>query len=182
LHAGGPDNGNTGDNWLDFAVPTSDKIDQLTLVLGSSQDAQISIPLTGKADLSMFQTKTVNLNTPISYQSLNYTLQSATETWSIGGKQASTGMRYVVLTFKVDNQTSNNTAIGLTGDYMRLKAGGATNSPVDTTLPLYANANTSGATGTVTFLMPENNTAYNLIFLAVQGYSNVQVKTDFNIQ
>ncbi|HEX6481748.1 MAG TPA: zinc ribbon domain-containing protein [Ktedonobacteraceae bacterium] len=171
----------TRDNWLDFAVPTSDKIDQLTLVLGTNSEAQISIPLTGNANLSAFQSKTANLNKPISYDGLNWTLQSATSSLSIAGKQASAGMRYVILTFKVDNSTSKNTVIGFTNEYMRLKAGGITNSPVDTTLPLYINASTSGVTGTVNFLMPENNTAYTLIFLAAQNYSNVQVNTDFTI-
>ncbi len=179
---GGPDSAVTRDNWLDFAVPTSDKIDQLKLVLGTIQDAQITIPLTGKADLSAFQAKTVNPNTPISYDGLNWTLQSATQTLSITGKQASAGMRYVILAFKVDNSTSRNIVIGFADEYMRLKAGGATNSMVSTTLPLYANANTTGVTGTVTFLMPENNTAYTLIFLAAQNYSTVQVNTDFKIQ
>ena len=182
LQQGGPQNGTSRENWLDFAAPTSDKIDQMTLVLGTSQDAQIAIPLTGTAGLSAFQAKTANLNTPISYEGLNWTLQSATETLSIAGKQASAGMRYVILTFKVDNPTAQNITIGFTDEYMRLKAGGATNSTVSTTLPLSINANTTGATGTVTFLMPENNTAYTLIFLAVQNYSNVQVNTDFKIQ
>jgi hypothetical protein len=91
-------------------------------------------------------------------------------------------MRYVILAFKVDNSTSRNIVIGFADEYMRLKAGGATNSMVSTTLPLYANANTTGVTGTVTFLMPENNTAYTLIFLAAQNYSNVQINTDFKIQ
>ena len=182
LQSVGPDSSITRNNWLDFAVPTSDKIDQLKLVLGTTQEAQITIPLTGKADLSSFQPRTVNPNKPISYDGLNWTLKSATQSLSINGKQATTGMRYVVLTFNVNNPTSNDIAIGLTNEYMRLKAGGITNSTVDTTLPLYANANTSGVTGTVTFLMPENNTAYTLIFLAVQGYSNTPVNTDFNIQ
>jgi hypothetical protein len=91
-------------------------------------------------------------------------------------------MRYVVLSFKVDNPTSNNKVIGFANEYMRLKAGGNTVGPTDKTLPLYANANTTGATGTVTFLVPENNTAYTLVFLAAQNYSNVQVNTDFTIQ
>lgn len=181
LQAGAPQNGTTRDNWLDFAAPTSDKIDQTTLVLGTSQEAQIRIPLTGNANLSAFQAKTVNLNKPISYEGLNWTLQSATETLSITSKQASAGMRYVILAFKVDNSTTTNTVIGFTNEYMRLKAGGITNSSESTTLPLYINAHTSGVTGTVSFLMPENNTAYTLIFLAAQGYSNVQVNTDFTI-
>jgi hypothetical protein len=90
-------------------------------------------------------------------------------------------MRYVILSFKVDNPTSNDIAAGATSDYMRLKAGGVTNSQVNSTLPLFVNANTTGTTGTVAFLMPENNTAYTLIFLAAQGHSNVQVTTDFKI-
>jgi hypothetical protein len=182
----GPASAVTRDNWLDFAVPTGDKIDQLKLVLGTSQEAQITIPLTGKADLSAFQARTVNPNKPISYGGLNWTLKSATQALSIDGKQASAGMRYVVLTFNVDNPTSGDVVIGFTDEYMRLKAGGVTNSTVTTTLPTTINANTNGVTGTVTFLMPENNTAYTLIFLATQPgsrpASNVPVNTDFKIQ
>ncbi|HZU65999.1 MAG TPA: zinc ribbon domain-containing protein [Ktedonobacteraceae bacterium] len=182
LQGGGIQNGITRENWIDFAVPTNDKIDQLTLILGTNQEAQIVIPLTGHANLSAFQTKTVNLNKPISYNHLNYTLQSATETLSIAGKQATTGMRYIILAFKVDNPSSNNLDAGSVSDYMRLMVGGITNSPMSTTLPVFVNANTTGTTGTVTFLMPANNSAYTLIFLATQGYSNVQVNTDFTIQ
>jgi zinc-ribbon domain len=186
LQSIGPDSGVTRNNWLDFAVPTSDKIDQLRLVLGTAQEAQITIPLTGKADLSAFQARTVNPNKPINYGGLNWTLKSATQALSINGKQATTGMRYVVLTFNVDNPTSGNVNIGFTDEYMRLKAGGVTNPTVATTLPTTINANSSGVNGTVTFLMPENNTAYTLIFLAKIGgidpQSNTPVNTDFRIQ
>ncbi|HEY6540157.1 MAG TPA: zinc ribbon domain-containing protein [Ktedonobacteraceae bacterium] len=185
LQAIAPDTATTRENWLDFAVPTSDKIDQITLVLGSTQYAQMSIPLTSNANLNTLQAKTVNLNKPISYDSLNWTLVSATESFSIAGHQATSGMRYVVLSFKVDNPTSSNKVIGFPNEYMRLKAGSIVNSPADgisTTLPLGANANTTGTTGTVTFLMPQGNTAYTLIFLANPNYSNVQVNMDFTIQ
>ena len=182
LQGGAPDTGTSRENWLDFVVPTSDKINQITLVLGSTQYAQMSIPLTGNANLSTLQAKTVNLNKPISYDGLNWTLVSATESFSIAGKQATSGMRYVTLSFKVDNPTSNNKVIGFPEDYMRLKAGGITSGQSDRNIPLYANANTTGTTGTVTFLMPQGNTAYTLIFLAAQNYSNVQVNTDFTIQ
>jgi hypothetical protein len=181
LQGGGIQNGVTRENWLDFAAPTSDKIAQMTLVLGTTQEAQIIIPLTGKANLSAFGDKKVNLNMPIGYDGLNWMLQSATETLSIANKQASAGMNYIILAFKVDNPTSNDKGIGAANDYMRLKAGGITNASVNSTFPAVLNANSSGATGTVTFLMPQNNSAYTLIFLAAQGYSNVQVNTDFKI-
>lgn len=186
LQSIGPQNGTTRENWLDFPASTSAKIDQMTLVLGGAQDAQENIPLRSTANLSAFQSKTVNPNIPISYWGLNWTLQSATETLSVAGKQATTGMRYVVLAFKVDNSTSGSVVIGFTDEYMRLKAGGATNPTVDATLPTTINASQSGVTGTVTFLMPENNTAFTLIFLSKQGgvnpQPNPQVNTDFRIQ
>lgn len=179
--AGPPQNGTSRENWVDFVVPMSDKVDQMTLVLGTSQEAQMSIPLTGKADLSAYRAKTVTLNKPISYDTLNWTLVSATESFSIPDKQATSGMRYVVLSFKVDNPTSGDRTIGFPEDFMRLKAGGITSSQSDKNMPLYAKANTTGTTGTVTFLVPQSSTGYTLIFLAAQNYSNVQVTNDFTI-
>ena len=181
-----PANSIAHDNWLDFAVPTSNKIDQLTLLLGTTQEAQISIPLTGKADLSAFQTKTVNPNIPISYGGLNWTLKTAKYSLSIGGKQATTGMRYVVLLFNVDNPTSGNVSITFTDEYMRLKSSDTTNPALSSnTLTPTVNANTTGGGGTVTFLMPANATAFTLIFLAQHHLgdppSDIQVNTDFTI-
>lgn len=175
----------TRNNWLDFSVSSGTRIDQLTLVLGTNQETQISIPLTGRADLSAFQPRTSNPNLPIAYAGLNWTLQSATKTVCINGKQASAGMRYVILTFKIDNPTSEDVVIGFTQDYMRLKAGDTTNAPEDKTLPLYANAQTNGITGTVTFLMPANANSFTLIFLSMLNgsdpHSNTPVNTDFSI-
>jgi hypothetical protein len=180
-----PANSTERNNWLDFPVPTSDRINQLTLLLGTDQEAQISIPLTGNANLSAFQPQTTNPNTPINYGGLNWTLKTATGVLSAGGKQATTGMRYVVLTFNVDNPTSGNVNIGFPDEYMRLKAGGVTNASSDTTLPITIDANTSGITGTVTFLMPGGGTTFTLELLVSQGgadpSSTVQVNTDFQI-
>ena len=181
---GAPANSIERTNWLDFAVPTSAKINQLTLLLGTTQEAQISIPLTGNANLSAYQAQTIHPNTPISYNALNWTLKTATGSLSIGGKQATTGMRYVVLTFNVDNPTSNNTVIGFADEYMRLKAGSTTNAPTSTTLPLYANANTTGNSGTVTFLMPSNGNSFTLEMHATQGdnpNNPVPVNTNFTL-
>ena len=185
LQSVAPDKSTSRDNWLDFPVPTSDKINQLTLVFGTSQDAQISVPLTGNANLSAFQTKTVNVNIPISYGGLNWTLKSATSSLSIGGKQASTGMRYVVLVFNVDNPTANGRTIGFPEEYMRLQSGDITNTDLQTTLPLGINANTTGSSGSVTYLMPANDTDFTLIFLAGQhigeSQPSPQVNTPFKI-
>lgn len=171
-------------NWLDFAVSSSDKIGQLTLVLGTSQTAQIRIPLTGKANLSAFQAKTINPNKPISYAGLNWTLKTATSALSAGGQQASTGMRYIVLTFTVDNPTSGSVVIGFASEYMRLKAGSTTNPALSTTLPLQIDAQTNGISGTVTFLMPESEHAFTLVLLGglvgSDPHSPTSVNTDFS--
>src|SRR5207248_2287160 len=52
--------GVTQKSTLDFAVPTSMKISQLTLRLGAANEAQMDIPLTGHADLRNYASKTVN--------------------------------------------------------------------------------------------------------------------------
>jgi hypothetical protein len=86
----------------------------------------------------------------------------------------------------VDNPTTSNVTIEFTDEYMRLKSGTIMNPSTNTTLPLGINASTTGVNGTVTFLMPGNDTAFTLIFLSKQGginpQPNVQVNTDFTIQ
>lgn len=181
-----PATGTSRTNWIDFPVTTQPAdLSKLVLQMGSPQEHQMQIPLSSGADLSKYQPKTVNPNLPIHYGGLNWTLQTATSTLSTGGKQASTNMRYVVLTFNVDDPTSGNVNIGFVDEYMRLKSGDSTNPALKTTLPTTINAQQTGISGIVTFLMPENATAFTLIFLVAHGganpVSNVQVNTDFTI-
>src|SRR5437763_5421476 len=141
---GGPDGGVSRTNWLDFPVPTSIQISQLTLQLGKETEAQETIPLTGKANLAQYQPKTAQLNVPTQYAGLTWTITSATASLSFKGQQADKGMQYVDVTFKVDNPTSQDFR-GYYGDYMRLKSGDATSAPtVDTTLPLSFAAGSTG--------------------------------------
>ncbi len=190
-YSGSPARGTARTNWIDFPV-TSQPADlsQLVLQVGTAQENQMHIPLHAGADLSQYQPKTVNLNLPIHYGGLNWTLLRATQSLSAGSRQADRGMRYVVVTLNVDNPTSGNVNIGFVGEYMRLKSGEITNSPIsaygrDSTLPTTITAHQTGVSGTVTFLMPENTSAFTLMFLVAHGgadpVSNVQVTTDFTI-
>lgn len=186
-----PTAGTSRTNWIDFPVSTQPAdLSKLVLQIGTAQENQMQIPLQSGADLSKYRPKTANPNKPIHYGGLNWTLKTATQSLSAGSKQAATGMRYVILTFNVDNPTSGNVNIGFVGEYMRLKSGDITNSPAqgygqDTTLPTTINAQQTGVSGTVIFQMPENATAFTLIFLVAHGgadpVSNVQVNTDFTI-
>ncbi len=152
-------------NWVDFPLTSKVDISKLTLEIGATTEAQMSIPLTATADVSKYQDKTINPNSSFQYASLHWTLTAATSSLSADGKQATTGMRYVTVTLKVDNPTS--------GDYypffdsnIRLTAGSSVNPPASTTFSSSIVAGTTGTTGTVTFLVPQTTGSLTLTMLA----------------
>jgi len=177
----GPDAGVTRTNWLDFALPTNVQISQLTLRLGKDSEAQETIALTGKADITQYQPKLAQLNVATHYAGLIWTVTSATVSLSFRGQQADKSMQYVIVTLKVDNPTSQDFR-GYYGDYIRLKSGDATSAPTtDTTLPLSFAAGSSGATGNVTFIMPSGSTAYTLILLNTPAFQYTQATANFQV-
>ncbi len=167
---------------LDFAVPTSDTISQLTLRLGAPDEAQMLIPLTGKADLSKYQPRSINLNRQMLYFGLNWTLTNATSSLSIDGQQAAKDMRYITVTLKVDNTLSQIAVTGSSHDYVRLKFGSTTASPKNTTLPVSFNAGAMGQTGTVSFLVPQHTQSFTLLLVPQsRDASSDQDSTDFQL-
>src|SRR6266478_4401070 len=167
---------------LDFAVPTSDTISQLTLRLGAPDEAQMLIPLTGRADLSKYQPRSINLNGQMLYFGLNWTLTNATSSLSIDGKQAAKDMRYITVTLKVDNTLSQIAVTGSSHDYVRLKFGSTTASPKNTTLPVSFNAGAMGQTGTVSFLVPQHTQSFTLLLVPQsRDASSDQDSTDFQL-
>ncbi len=179
----GPDQGTTRKNWIDFTVPTNTKIDQLTLLLGTDKEAQMSVPLSSGANLSAYQLKTASPNTSIQYAGLAWTVTSVTLAWNYYGHQADKGMRYVIVQFRIDNPTSNQFTSGFPEEYMRLKSGGATSAPAgNSTLPITVPANSSGATGVVAFQVPEGVTSYTLILLGKANVSPPISQSTTNLQ
>jgi zinc-ribbon domain len=177
----GPDAGVSRTNWLDFPVPTNVHISQLTLQLGKDSEAQETIALTGKADITQYQPKTAQLSVVTHYAGLTWTVTSATVSLSFRGQQADKGMQYVNVTLKVDNPTSQ-TFRGYYGDYIRLKSGDVTSAPsVDSTLPLGFDAGSSGSTGNVIFTMPSGSTSYTLILLNTPSTSYPQATASFQV-
>jgi hypothetical protein len=161
--------GTTQEGSLDFAVPVDIKVSQLTLILGSASEAQLEIPLTGHANVGKYAPKTVGLNGQMTYLGLDWTLVSASSQWSIAGQQASKGMVYMILTLKVDNTLSQQAIPGSAYDYARLKSGDVTASPKGTTLPVAFDTGEMGKTGTITFLVPQINSAFTFILLPQGG-------------
>ncbi len=167
----GPDAGVSRINWLDFPVPTSVQISQLTLQLGKDTEAQEMIALTGKANVTQYQTKTTQLNNVTTqYAGLTWTVASATVSLGHKGQQAGKGMQYVTVSLKVDNPSSQGFS-AYWGNYFRLKSSDTTSEPTsDTNFPLSFAAGSSGGTGDVNFIMPAGSTSYTLIFLSTPSF------------
>src|SRR5438876_8806042 len=167
----GPDAGVSRTNWLDFPVPTSIQISQLTLQLGKDTEAQEMIALTGKANVTQYQTKTTQLNNVTTqYAGLTWTVASATVSLGHKGQQAGKGMQYVTVSLKVDNPSSRDFS-AYWGNYFRLKSSDTTSEPTsDTNFPLSFAAGSSGGTGDVNFIMPAGSTSYTLIFLSTPSF------------
>ena len=179
---GAVDQAVTQTSWLDYPLSSSMDISKLTLRLGGANQVQEDVPLTGNADLSKYQAKTVKPNTAFQYAGVNWTLTTVTSSFSAGGKQADSGMRYILITLKADNPTSN-TFFPDMSTYARLKSGDIINSPTGNTFPVSIDAGTTGTTGTVTFLMPQNNSSFTLTMLARTNANPPvpQVTKDFQI-
>jgi len=180
-HFGAPDPQATQTNWWDFPISTSVNISDLTLRLGTDSQAQMEIPLTGKADVSQYQPRTSHPNAQTHYHGLTWTVTEASLTWSADGGQAGKGMRYVTVTLKIDNPSSS-AFNAYWGDYLRLKAGDTTSAPTPyATIPLGFPAGSSGATGSASFPVPQGYTSYTLLFLAFPTIGVSQASVNFQI-
>ena len=173
--------GATQTSVVDFAVPNGGNLNALTFQLGTASEARMQIPLAGQNNLSQYQPKTTAQNGTAVYFGLNWTLTSSTASFSIPGQQATTGMEYLTLSVKIDNPLSQQAISGSPFDYMRVKAGGKTVSPVGTTIPVSFAAGETGKAGTATFLIPQNSTACTLILLSQDPGGSGQASTDFQI-
>src|SRR5258706_1811205 len=173
--------GATQTSFVDFAVPTGDKISQLTLQLGAANEAQMDIPLTGQANLNKYQPQTSRINGQMLYFGLNWNLTSATSSLSLNGQQASKGMRYLTLTLKVDNTLTQIAITGSPYDYIGLKSGQTAISPSDSTLPVSFAKGETGKAGTITFLALQNSAAFTLLLLAQAKDPGDQASIDFQI-
>ena len=165
-------------NWIDF--PVANKLDANTSILriGTSTEHQIDVPLKPNPDLSQYQPITVNLNATLQYGGVNWTVTQATAQLSAEGTHATTGNRYIILTFKADNP-SNSSFYPFPSNNFRLQAPDATVAPTHSTLPDSIAAGSSGATGTVTFLMPQNDKTFTLKFLAQQNIAEATANIQF---
>lgn len=151
---------------VDFPVASSVKIDQLTLRLGAPGEARMDIPLRAGADVSRYAPKTTRLSGTWQYLGLDWSLSSATTQLSLGDKQAAKNMEYVTLNLKAGSTLAQTAIPGSPFEYVRLKDGNNTLTPVDATLPVSVAAGAHDQSGNVSFLIPQNATTLTLVMLA----------------
>jgi hypothetical protein len=164
-------------NWVDFPVDSKLNVSTLILRIGTNTEHQIDVPLKQNPNLSQYQPITVKPNAKLQYGGVNWTVTQATAQLSAEGTQATAGHRYIVLTFKADNP-SNSSFYPFPSDNFRLQAPDATTAPTNSTLPSSIAAGSSGATGTVTFLMPQDDKAFTLKFLAQPNQKILEASAD----
>lgn len=161
-----PNNGNTQDNWIDFATDSTLDLTQLSLRVGDGSEAQMNIPFKSGADLSQYNDKSVQPNKNFTFGPTNWTILSATQSLSFDGKQAKSGEIYLTINVKV-NDTGNYSLYSFNGDFIHLQGSngligpetGSNASDLDTIDP--------GSThqGAVTYLTPPTtNGTYTLLF------------------
>lgn len=149
--------------WLDFPASTGLKVGQMTLQIGKDTEEQLLVPLTGHADLSQYQPKQSTPNLRVPFGSMFWTLKTATLKLSDSGTQVDKGMRFLVLTFSLDNPGTD----GLNAfppDYIRLQYGGTT-IVLDQSAIGAAAAGTTNIPGVVSFLVPQDTAAATFILL-----------------
>lgn len=154
---------------IDFPVTTSTKVNQLLFRLGAMNEARMDIALTGHADVSKYTSKSIDVNKKATYLSLNYLLTQATSAWSLDGQQAPTGMRYVVLGFKIDNPLTEPVIAGSPFDYMRIKAGATMVAPQQASAPISLAANAQEQAGSAVFLVPQDAATFALVLATKSG-------------
>ncbi len=161
---------------IDFALPTNIKIDQLSLRLGAANEAQLDIPLNGHADVSKYAPKTIKVAKSLTYLNMNWTLVDASSQLSLNGQQASKGMRYITVTFNVDNPLMETVIPGSPYTYMHLQANTTQVAPISADMPVSIDAGVNGKTGMATFQIPQGSSTLTLA-LSTQGNSGFDPAT-----
>lgn len=164
-HFESPDSGVAQDNWVDFSLNTQVQLNQLTLRIGKASEQQMDMPLKPNTDLGKYKDRSSSPNAQFQYAGVNWTLKTATLSYSYHDQQATTGNFYLILSIAIANNTSNDFSF-FPSDIMRVQSGGNSAPPdSNTTLPVTTASNGTGS-GVVAFLVPQGTTSFTLVMLA----------------
>lgn len=149
--------------WIDFPASTGLKVNQMILQIGKGTEEQLQVPLTGLADLSQYQPKQSAPNLRVQFGSVFWTLKTVTLKLSDSMTQVDKGKRFLVLTFSLDNPSTDNDN-SYPPDYIRLQYG-ANTITLEQAVVGNASANTTNVPGVVSFLVPQGTTAATFVLL-----------------
>lgn len=149
--------------WIDFPASTSLKVNQMILQIGKDTEEQIQVPLIGHADLSQYQPKQGTPNLHVAFGSMFWTLKRVTFKLSDSGTQVAKGMRFLVLTFSLDNPGTEGYN-AFPPDFIRLEYGGTTIN-LEQAVIGDAAAGTTNIPGLVSFVVPQETTMATFILL-----------------
>jgi len=173
--------GATETSVVDFALPGKVNPAALVLQIGAASEARLQIPLSGPANLGQYQPVTTGQHGSVVYFGLKWALTSATTSLSLPGQQAPADMKFLTLTVRIDNPLTQEAISGSPFDYMRVRAGGTTATPIYTTVPVSFAVGETGKTGTATFLIPQKSTTCTFILLSQDPGGSGQASTDIQL-
>jgi hypothetical protein len=166
-------------SWLDFSLNSNQDLSKAIVRMGTVKEHQMDIPLAQNRDLTKYQPRSITPNTKVQY-GVNWTVTKVTTSLSADGEQADAGKRYIIVTLQADNATAND-FYPTPPESIRLKSNTVVQAPKSTTLPGSIAAHSTGTTGTITFLMPENDSNLQLQFLARSNESIKAAYANFQI-
>ncbi len=159
--------GTTQTSNVDFELPANEKVDLVRF--GTADEAQLDVPLNGRADVNKYLPKTIKVTKTLQYLNIDWALVDATSQLSFNGRQASKGMRYITLTFNVSNPLMETVIPGSPYVYMHLKTDTSETTPISAEMPVSFDAGANGKTGTATFQVPQNSSALTLTLRAQEN-------------
>jgi hypothetical protein len=167
-------------NWIDFDLDSMPDISKLVLHVGASDEQQVDVPLNGKGDLSKYQTHTTEPNLQFQYGTSNWTLLKAYSSLSHAGNQAKLGKRYITLDLSANNTGDKSIYVSTSRDVRLATASVALAPEYDSTIPNLP-SHTAGASATLIFAMPDNETDLTLTFLTNGNENAAEVSVSFTI-
>jgi hypothetical protein len=165
----------SGDGWLDYSLPKSVSLKTLTLQVGSTalNETLVNIPFTGVFNASQYADRVVTRSLSITYNyyghTLLYHLTSVEVRFAYHGVQCTTGQRFYILDFSIDNPESGDISPGYGFDYVRFVLNGNDRTPVDNALPYTIKANAKNVKGYVVFTAPASLSSFTLGLLSQNG-------------
>lgn len=168
-------------SWF-FDVPSTSKVGDFQIQIGSATDALVTVPLTGNYDPNQWQQVTHQIGQTVAYDNgkiKGTVTQVVVGLWS-PGYQAPKGMRFLLMYLHVTNSTalSINVGDGTPPQYLLVFPNGDRSQPTDlygSLIDAVVAGGESKDVGYDTFLIPTAPAPYVLVFLNPDGSTAGQV-------